>query len=263
MRKIECVILDWAGTAVDYGCFAPVSAFVEAFKSLGLEVTAAETRAHMGLTKIEEIRALFRIGRVAEAFRQRYGRDYDERDIQACYAEFQRLLFSTLRHYSGPIGKVVETIDALRMKGIKVGSTTGYTKEMMDIVVPAAAERGYRVDCHVTSDGLPAGRPAPYMVYKNMCELGVPSRYSVLKYGDTIADIREGVNAGVWSVGVVLGSNELGLSEEEVEAMPADELRRRMMDVRYRMYAAGAHYVVDTIEELPRLIDAINESMNR
>ena len=74
MRKIECVILDWAGTAVDYGCFAPVSAFVEAFKSLGLEVTAAETRAHMGLTKIEEICALFRIGRVAEAFRQRYGR---------------------------------------------------------------------------------------------------------------------------------------------------------------------------------------------
>lgn len=262
MKKIECVILDWAGTAIDYGCFAPVSAFIESFKTFGLEVTAAETRAHMGLTKIEEIRALFKIERVSKAFREKYGRDYDERDIQACYAEFQRLLFSTLRHYSGPISHVVETIDALRMKGIKVGSTTGYTKEMMDIVVPAAAEQGYHVDNHVTSDGLPAGRPYPYMIYKNMCDLNVPSRFSVLKYGDTIADIKEGVNAGVWSVGVILGSNELGLTEEEVARMPADELKKRMLEVRYRMYAAGAHYVVDSIEELPALIEAINANMN-
>ena len=95
-----------------------------------------------------------------------------------------------------------------------------------------------------------------------MCDLAVPSRFSVLKYGDTISDIREGVNAGVWTVGVILGSNELGLTEEEVEALPAEELKRRMMEVRYRMYAAGAHYVVDSIEELPALIEAINERMN-
>ena len=106
MKKIECVILDWAGTAVDYGCFAPVSAFIESFRTLGLEVSAAETRAHMGLTKIEEIRALFRIDHVNQAFREKYGRDYNENDIQSCYAEFQRLLFSTLRNYSGPIAHV-------------------------------------------------------------------------------------------------------------------------------------------------------------
>lgn len=262
MKKIECVILDWAGTAVDYGCFAPVSAFIESFRTLGLEVTAAETRAHMGLTKKEEIRALFRIERVSDEFRAKYGRDYNENDVQSCYAEFQRLLFSTLRSYSGPISKVVETIDHLREQGIKIGSTTGYTREMMDIVIPAAEEQGYRVDNCVTSDGLPAGRPYPYMIYKNMCDLAVPSRFSVLKYGDTISDIREGVNAGVWTVGVILGSNELGLTEEEVEALPAEELKRRMMEVRYRMYAAGAHYVVDSIEELPALIEAINERMN-
>lgn len=262
MKKIECVILDWAGTAVDYGCFAPVSAFIESFRTLGLEVTAAGTRAHMGLTKIEEIRALFRIERVSDEFRAKYGRDYNENDVQSCYAEFQRLLFSTLRSYSGPISKVVETIDHLREQGIKIGSTTGYTREMMDIVIPAAEEQGYRVDNCVTSDGLPAGRPYPYMIYKNMCDLAVPSRFSVLKYGDTISDIREGVNAGVWTVGVILGSNELGLTEEEVEALPAEELKRRMMEVRYRMYAAGAHYVVDSIEELPALIEAINERMN-
>ena len=262
MKKIECIILDWAGTAVDYGCFAPVAAFIKSFKSMGLTVTAAETRAHMGLTKIEEIRALFRIERVQTEFRNKYEREYDENDIQTCYAEFQRLLFASLRDYSQPISGVVEVINGLRNQGLKIGSTTGYTQAMMDIVIPVAAEQGYKVDNCVTSDHLPGGRPNPYMLYQNMCDLGIASPSSVLKYGDTISDIKEGVNAGVWSVGVILGSNEMGLTEEEVKALPADELKKRMQDVRYRMYAAGAHYVIDSVEELPQLIEAINQRMN-
>ena len=260
-KKIECVILDWAGTAVDYGCFAPVSAFVESFKKMGLTVTAAETRAHMGLTKIEEIRALFAIGHVRKAFREKYGREYTEDDIQVCYAEFQRLLFATLRHYSMPISNVIEVIDALRNRGIKVGSTTGYTREMMDVVIPAAERMGYKIDACVTSDCLPAGRPYPYMIYQNMIELAIPSVDCVVKYGDTIADIKEGVNAKVWTVGVILGSNELGLTEEETAALPAEELEKRKADVRRRMLEAGAHYVVDSIEQLPEVIEDINQKL--
>ena len=45
MKKVECIIMDWAGTSVDYGCMAPVAAFVESFKNIGLEVTPEETRA--------------------------------------------------------------------------------------------------------------------------------------------------------------------------------------------------------------------------
>ncbi len=261
MKKIECVIMDWAGTAIDYGCFAPVSAFIESFRMIGIEITAQEARKPMGLTKIDHVRALFDMERIHNAFRQKYGRDYTENDVQGRYAEFQRLLFATLKEYTGPISNVIETIDILRQKGIKIGSTTGYTKEMMDVVIPAAAAKGYRPDNCVTSDGLPAGRPYPYMIYRNMCDLAVPSRYSVLKYGDTISDIREGVNAGVWSVGVILGSNEMGLTEEEVKALPEAELKERMAEVRNRMYAAGAHYVVDSIEDLPALIESINQRM--
>lgn len=261
MRKIECVIMDWAGTSVDYGCFAPVAAFVESFRQMGVTVTPAETRAHMGLTKIEEVRALFAIDRVADEFRQKYGRTPGHADVEECYRRFQEVLFGTLEDYTDPIPEVVEVIGSLRAKGIKIGSTTGYTQSMMDVVVPAAERKGYRVDTCVTSDGLPGGRPKPYMIYQNVCRLDVPSRFSVLKYGDTIADIREGVNAGVWSVGVVMGGNELGLTQHEAESMPPAELKRLMAKVRDRMYAAGADYVVDTIGELPMLIEDINERM--
>ena len=261
MKKIECVIMDWAGTSVDYGCFAPVAAFVDSFKQMGLTVTAAETRAHMGVTKIEEIRALFSIERVGEDFREKYGRDYTEEDVQECYKRFQKVLFDTLEDYTEPIPGVVEVIAKLRAQGIKIGSTTGYTQKMMDVVIPAAEKKGYRIDNCVTSDNLPGGRPKPYMIYRNMCDLDVASRFSVLKYGDTIADIREGVNAGVWSVGVIMGSNELGLTEKETRTLPMGELKCRMAKVRDRMYAAGADYVVDTIAELPMLIEDINERM--
>ena len=172
---------------------------------------------------------------------------------------FQEELFRTLEDYSKPITGVVETISELRRKGIKVGSTTGYTRQMMDVVIPAAARLGYVIDNCVTSDNLPGGRPKPYMIFQNMCEMDVPSLQSVMKVGDTISDIKEGVNAGVCSVGVILGSNELALTEDEVAAMPADELKARMKAVRYRMYAAGADYVIDDITELPMLIEVLNK----
>ena len=262
MKKIECIIMDRAGTADDYGCFAPVAAINERYNAIGTPVTAAETRAHMGLTKVEEIRALFNIDRVRNEFQEKYGRPYAEEDILARYADFQRVLFASLEDYTTPIPGVVETISGLRAQGIKIGSTTGYTRAMMDVVLPAAAARGYVVDNCVTPDGLPAGRPAPYMIYKNMTELAVPSVDCVVKVGDTIADIKEGVNAGVWTVGVILGSNEMGLTQEEAGKLPAEELNRRMAAVRKRMYMAGAHYVVNTIADLPEIIEIINHKMN-
>lgn len=261
MRKIECVIMDWAGTSVDYGCFAPVAAFLESFTEIGMPVDEASVRAHMGLSKIEEVRALFRIPAVSQAFRAKCGRDFNEEDVQNRYAAFQKVLFSSLEKYSEPIPGVVETVSALRSQRIKFGSTTGYTAKMMEVVRPAAAANGYVIDNCVTSDCLPAGHPFPYMIYRNMCDLAIPSRFSVLKFGDTIADIREGVNAGVWSVGVILGSNELALTQKEAESLPEPELKRRMLEVRNRMYAAGADYVVDSMQELPALIDSINQRM--
>ena len=89
----------------------------------------------------------------------------------------------------------------------------------------------------------------------------MPSVDCVVKCGDTMADIKEGVNAKVWTVGVVTGSNELALTREEAEAMPVRELDAHKHDVRRRMLAVGAHYVIDTMAELPEVIGLINEKM--
>ena len=232
MKKIKCVIMDWAGTAVDYGCFAPVAAFIEAFAEKGLIIDVVQTRKPMGLPKIQHIRELLSMPEVNEQFATRYQRAWTEEDVVELNRLFEKHLFASLENYTDPIPGVIPTLEKLRAEGLKIGSTTGYTREMMNVVLPAAQAKGYRVDYCATPNLLPAGRPAPYMIFENLIKLGVDSLDAVVKVGDTIADIKEGVNAKVWTVGVILGSNELGLTLEEVNALPAAELTIRKQDVR-------------------------------
>lgn len=262
MKQIECVIMDWAGSAIDYGCFAPVAAFITAFKELGIEVTMEEARRPMGMAKIDHIRELFKMEPVGMQFGNIFGRNWTEDDVVEMNKRFEKHLFASLANYTTPIPGVVDTIARLRAKGIKIGSTTGFTRAMMDIVEPNAAKQGYAPDQCVTPDGLPGGRPYPYMIQQNMKMFGIDDTDKVLKYGDTIADIKEGINAKVWTVGVVLGSNEMGLTLEEAQTMSLAELEYRKAVVRHRMIEAGAHDVVDTIYELPDVINDINARLN-
>ena len=263
MKKIECVIMDWAGTAVDYGCFAPVASFISAFAEKGLTIDVVQTRKPMGLPKIQHIRELLAMPEVNKQFVSHHQRAWAEGDVVELNRLFEKHLFASLKEYTDPISGVIATLDKLRSGGMKIGSTTGFTREMMDIVQPAAEAKGYRVDYCATPNLLPAGRPAPYMVFENLTKLAVPCLDTVVKVGDTIADIHEGVNAKVWSVGVILGSNEMGLTEAEVKAMPAAELEIRTTEVKERMLAAGASYVIRNIEELPALIEIINSELNK
>ena len=224
----------------------------------GIDITYRQAREPMGLLKIDHIKAILSMPEVNEKFRALYKRDWNKGDVDEMYASFEKHLFASLKDFTTPIPGVLETMAMLREQGIKIGSTTGYTAKMMEIVRPGAEAKGYRVDNLVTPNEVPAGRPAPYMIYKNMIDLAIPSVDQVVKVGDTIADIKEGVNAKVWSVGIVTGSNEMGVSEEEYNSRPAEEWESLKKEVRERMLAAGAHFVLDTIAELPACIEKIN-----
>ena len=255
---IGAVILDWAGTTVDYGCFAPVQAFMDAFAHFGVPATTEETRAPMGMLKRDHIRTMLAMERIRGEWERVRGAAPTEEDVEAVYAQFEPRLFAILDGFAAPKPHVVETVGRLREMGLKLGSTTGYTDAMMDVVVPNAARQGYAPDCWISPDGVGGkGRPFPYMIFKNLRLLGVNGGRQAVKVGDTVSDIREGVNAGVWSVGVVEGSSELGLSQTEYEALaPADrESARRRVENTFR--AAGADFVLDHLGGLPDLIRAL------
>jgi len=257
-KQIECVIMDWAGTAVDFGCFAPVNALIKAFAEIAIDLSTEEVREPMGVAKMEHIRRLLRMERICHAFKSAHHRNWNEEDVVTLNQSFEKSLFATLTNYTDPLPHVIDTIALLRQKGIKIGSTTGYTRAMMDVVEPAARLKGYFVDNCITPDGLPMGRPAPFMIFKNMIDLNVQDIDRVIKVGDTMEDIREGLNAKAWTVGIIIGSSELGLSEAEVNAMPKTALNERIAAVRRKMTDGGAHYVIDSLTELHDVVERIN-----
>ncbi|MFD5019024.1 phosphonoacetaldehyde hydrolase [Paenibacillus sp. NPDC058367] len=259
MNQVEGVILDWAGTAVDFGCFAPVNVFLDIFREAGIEVTMQEARAPMGMLKIDHIRSMLSMPRVGALWEEKYGRAFTEQDVENLYAEFEPALMASLSEYTDPIPQVIETVQLLRSQGLKIGSTTGYTESMMDVVIPNAAGKGYQPDYVITPDGTHSlGRPYPYMIYHNMEALKLSAAWKVVKVGDTISDIQEGVNAGVWSVGVIIGSSEMGLSQEEFNALSDVEKETVISATQTSFIQNGADFTIQSMSELPQLIGRIN-----
>ena len=263
MNKIEGVIFDWAGTTVDFGCFAPVNVFIQIFKNAGIEVTMEEAREPMGMLKIDHIRAMLSMPRISTLWEETYKRSFNEQDVENLYAEFEPALMGSLSTYTDPIPNVIETVEALRNQGLKIGSTTGYTNKMMDVVVPNALKKGYSPDFYVTPDNTNSfGRPYPYMIYRNMEELKLSASWKVVKVGDTASDIKEGVNAGVWSVGVIIGSSEMGLSLDEFNQLSESDKEAIISKTEQAFRQKGAHFTIKTMSELPQLIERINHHIS-
>lgn len=262
MNKIEAVIFDWAGTTVDFGCFAPVNVFVDIFKNAGIEVTMAEAREPMGMLKIDHIRAMLSMPRISKLWEEKNGRKFTEQDVVELYAEFEPALLSSLSQYTDPIPEVIETVELLRKEGLKIGSTTGYTNSMMEVVVPNAFKKGYGPDFYITADETNSlGRPFPYMIFRNMEKFKLSSVRNVIKVGDTISDIKEGVHAGVWSVGVIVGSSEMGLSEKEYDMLSLDEKTAVINKTKQSFIENGADFTIETMGELPKIITEINRQL--
>lgn len=256
--KTECVIFDWAGTTIDYGCFAPVQAFIEVFREFGMEVTMEETRKPMGMLKRDHIKTMLEMPRIKALWLETHGQEVRDADIDAMHAIFTDKLLLILKDFTEPKPYVVETVTELRNLGIAIGSTTGYTDQMMEIVLKGAREKGYFPDFWITPNSVGNyGRPYPYMIFENMKQLHIKDVHAVVKVGDTIADIQEGIAAGVLTVGIVEGSSLMGLRKEEYEAL-SDKQRRILCEKIERAYVeAGADCVILNMKELPQLLESL------
>ncbi len=254
---LKAVVLDWAGTTVDYGCMAPVATFMQAFEETGVPITVAEARAPMGMPKWQHIQAITRDEAVAARWAAVHGKRPDDSDVDTLYQRFLPLQVQTVEQHSDMIPGVIETIAALRGRGMAIASTTGYPREVMDVVLRVAKEQGYEPDATVCAGDTPAGRPGPFMALQALIKLSISPVEAVVKIGDTVVDIEEGLNGGMWSVGVSVTGNEVGLSAGEYAALPVDKQRRLAAVATERLAAAGAHYVVDSLGDVLPVLDLI------
>lgn len=262
-EKVEAVVFDWAGTMVDYGCLAPMNVFIEIFKEREIVVTSEEVRGPMGMNKWDHIYELCQLHSIKTQWKAKYDKYPGKEDIDKLYMRFEPILFSNLRSFAKPIEGIIDVVNQLREQGIKIGSTSGYTKEMLDIVAEEAAQYGYKPDIRITSEAVGKGRPFPYMCYENAIQLDINGMQKMIKVGDTVSDIQEGIHAGMWSVGVILGSSLHGFSEREINYMNQTDLVMSMEAARTKFYQAGAHFVINSMKELPESIERINDLLQQ
>ena len=263
--RIKGVILDWSGTLADAYVIAPAVVFVEVFEKQGVPITMEEARGPMGLRKDLHIKALTEDPEIRERWKEVKGKYPDQSDVDAMFKDFVPAQLDCLSKYTDLLPGVKDAMLDLQKKGIKLGASTGFTRAMVDVLHEACQKQGLKLDATVAGDEVINGaRPKPHMVFRNMDLLDVDDVRSVVKCDDTTSGVGEALNAGCWGVGLVRYSNYMNINTLDEEAtLSKEEIARRMAHTRKLLEQSGAHYVIDSLVELPAVIDDINARLAR
>ncbi|WP_075881916.1 phosphonoacetaldehyde hydrolase [Vreelandella massiliensis] len=260
-QQLEAAIFDWAGTLVDFGSFAPTQIFVEAFAEMGVVISLEEARGPMGMGKWDHIRALCNEPAIAKRFFQVVGRAPSDDDVTALYERFMPLQIEKIAEHSALIPGVLDVLEALRGKGMQLGSCSGYPAVVLEKVVALAKQGGVQLDHVVATDQVPNGRPNPAQSLANVIALGIRDVAACVKVDDTAPGIVEGRSAGMWTVALTCSGNALGVDYATYRAMPKSERTEAHQRIAGQFSASQPHFCIKTIEQLPRVIDEINVRM--
>lgn len=261
---LKACILDWSGTTADKYVIAPAVVFKEVFDKHGVPITMKEAREPMGLRKDLHIKAITEIPEVKERWKEKHGNYPTQHCVDKMFDDFVPIQLGNLGNYSELLPGVRAATYRLRNEcNLKIGVTTGFIRPMVDVLLVDAISQGFDPDCTVAGDEVENGaRPKPFMVYKNLDLLNVSPIQSVVKVDDTVGGVGEGLEAGCWTVGVSRYSNYMDIDSEEHEAqLSQEDLLERNRKSREILQKAGAHYVIDTIVDLPDIVHEINSKL--
>ncbi len=256
-HQLSAVVFDWAGTILDFGSCAPMGAFVRLFEKFGVRLTIEEARGPMGMAKWDHIHALGALPRIAAQWAAVHGKPFTNADVDHLYEVFTPMNAAVVADFADFIPGAVDMVNLLRARGLKIGSTTGYNRPIMEVVAPIAAKGGYLPDNLVCAGDLAAGRPSPLMMYRTFADLGVWPPHTVVKVDDTGVGIEEGLNAGTWTVGLAVSGNAVGLPLAEWQALDTARQQALRAAATAKLKAAGAHYVIDSVADLLPVLDDI------
>jgi len=254
---LQAIVFDWAGTLIDHGSRAPVHTFVEVFRREGVTITIEQARAPMGMNKRDHLKAIAAMPEVAERWRAAHGGDCGEADIDRMYEAFVPIQLEQIRACADLIPGATDALAECRKRGLKIGSSTGYNRQMADLCVAEAKQLGLEVDCVICSDDVTAGRPHPDMIQANMQRFGVTEPIAVINVDDTPAGVEAARRARSWSIGAARSANELGFTADELAALKPEDRTQRSEAAADRLFDAGADAVIASVAHLPQALDAI------
>ncbi len=260
--QLRAVMLDWAGTTVDHGSIAPVLALQTLFSNHGIALSTEDARHDMGLLKRDHIQAILALANVRADWQRRFGNEPGTEDVLTLFEEFGPLQMEIVTRHSQVIDGVADVVGRWQTRGLRIGSSTGYTREMLAPVMAQASGHGYKPDASVCPDEVGAGRPAPWMLARNAQLLEVYPPSLCVKIGDTISDIEEGRNAGMWTIGLTRTGNMIGLDAPAVAALPDNERADLISRAESTLYSSGAHFVAEDLAACDAILARIETLLN-
>lgn len=261
LPSLRAVMLDWAGTTVDHGSVAPVLALQSLFLLHGFTLSAEDARKDMGLLKRDHIRAILALPHIRDEWHVKKGQVPGEAEVTSLFGEFGVLQLEIVAKHSQLIAGVDDTVRHWQQRGLLIGSTTGYTREMLEPVLTQARKEGYCPDASVCPDEVGAGRPLPWMLARNAQLLGVYPPSTCVKIGDTVSDIEEGRNAGMWTIGLTRTGNLVGVDADTWAALPEDQKSERIRRAEERLLSAGADFVAEDLPACDPILGLIDERL--
>lgn len=221
-NNIQLAVLDMAGTTVADGGLV-VEAFEAAASAAGLPDSGAEREKArqyvldtMGQSKIVVFRALFGHEELAQQANRAFEKAYDEL-IDNGHAQ--------------PIPGAADAIDKLRVAGVKVALTTGFSRSTQEKLLAAL---GWQTLADLTlapGDGV-RGRPYPDLILTALMRLEVDGVGNVAALGDTSNDVDSALRAGCRiAAGSLTGAHD-----------------------EHQLRTAGATHVVPSVTEFSELV---------
>ena len=284
--QLEAAILDWAGTTMDFGCVAPAVVFQQVFAEKGVPISMVEARGPMGVHKRVHIERIAKYPSVTQRWSAKHQREPTDVDIEEMYSAFVPKQLLVLPKYANLISGTLEAVEECRRMDLKIGSDSGYTGEMMELLLEEAAQRGYFPDVTVAATGHFArknepmqgpllgpgqtniSRPKPAMASLNAYLLDISDNTAAVKVDDTIEGHLEGRAAGMWTVLLAATGNEMyfteediGLTEEEIRSKDPVKYRATLERAYDTMSKVNPDYIIDGIRDLPSIVANINRRL--
>lgn len=265
------VFIELEGCLLDETCSTTAAAVKQLFKEKGVDISEEEAASGNGslagadaTTKKSHLRHVL-FSTCADKWKAATGAEPTEWDLEALFKEFARCV-RDCAHKCKAVTGAVDCVSMLQGKGIKVGITSDFNAEGMEPWMRIAHANGIEVDAAMSCADVanPGGRdgpfvcvpPEPWRCYALAARLNIFPTDTCVRVSHTTYGVEEGLNAGMWTVGLKTGPPVPFSGPGETEP----QKNRRVED---GFYSLGCHYVIDGVWDLPRVMDDIEARMAR
>jgi len=219
-KSVKMIVCDMAGTTVNEGGLVYKTLY-NTIKGYDIFIKEDEMKNWYGVNKTEVLQHF--INRDPEY-------KYNEAILPQMLNSFKKNLKKSYFEDSGV--KLMDTnmprlFNKIRDNDIKIALNTGFSVDLQEALLDSLNMRNF-IDGYISSESVLHGRPEPYMINELMERFKIVDPKSLVKVGDSQADMQEGKNAGCGvTIGVLTGAE----TKDNLIKAGADIVLNSVMDI--------------------------------